>query len=269
MFGVCRGRQRDAAWPAGEDASAPSYSLARTDGGSLALVSKRLCLIAIAIHASPHDPIVIAANRDEFYDRPTRPLHIWGDDPNIAGGRDLRAGGTWLAVTRDGRFAAATNIRGNDGPPNARSRGALVGDFVRSNLPPLDYAQRINPNDYAGFHLLAGDRDSVAHISTDTPARLLDDGIFALSNAPGSIDWPKIVLAREAMSRALEGDVINDLLHFLTTPRGGPIEEEVFVALPERGYGTRSSTVVVMSHDEIVMMERSHPSEDVVSLTLR
>jgi len=229
-----------------------------------------LCLIAIAVHASPRYPIVIAANRDEFYERPTRPLHIWDDDPNIAGGRDLRAGGTWLAVTRDGRFAAVTNIRGNDGPPNARSRGALVGDFVRSNVAPLAYTQSIRPNDYAGFHLLAGDRESVAHVSTDAPARLLDDGIFAVSNAPGSVDWPKIILAREAMSRALEGDdLVDDLLRFLTTPRGGPIEEEVFVALPDRDYGTRSSTVVVMTVSETRIREVSHPSGDVVTLTLR
>ena len=235
-----------------------------------ALVSSRLCLIAIAVHASPRYPIVIAANRDEFYERPTRPLHIWDDDPNIAGGRDLRAGGTWLAVTRDGRFAAVTNIRGNDGPPNARSRGALVGDFVRSNVAPLAYTQSIRPNDYAGFHLLAGDRESVAHVSTDAPARLLDDGIFAVSNAPGSVDWPKIILAREAMSRALEGDdLVDDLLRFLTTPRGGPIEEEVFVALPDRDYGTRSSTVVVMTVSETRIREVSHPSGDVVTLTLR
>ncbi|MBV8546417.1 MAG: NRDE family protein [Acidobacteria bacterium] len=228
-----------------------------------------MCLIAIAVHASPRYPIVIAANRDEFYERPTRPLHIWDDDPNIAGGRDLRAGGTWLAVTRDGRFAAVTNIRGNDGPPNARSRGALVGDFVRSNLPPLAYAQSIRPADYAGFHLLAGDRESVAHISTDTPARLLDDGIFAVSNAPGSIDWPKIVLARDAMSRGLEaGDIVNDLLRFLTTPRGGPIEEEIFVAVPDRGYGTRSSTVIVMTNDEIVMKEISHPSGEIAMIRI-
>jgi len=224
-----------------------------------------MCLIAIAVHASPRYPIVIAANRDEFYDRPTRPLHVWNDDPNVAGGRDLRAGGTWLAVTRDGRFAAVTNIRGNDGPPNARSRGALVGDFVRSKIPPLAYAQRIRADDYAGFHLLAGDRESVAHVASDFPARLLDYGIFAVSNAAAAIDWPKIVLARNAMSRALKGDdVVNDLLRFLTTPRGGPIEEEVFVALPDRDYGTRSSTVVAMKNDAIVMKEISHPSGDVI-----
>ncbi|MEA2344249.1 MAG: hypothetical protein QOF63_2418 [Thermoanaerobaculia bacterium] len=229
-----------------------------------------MCLIAIAVHASPRYPIVIAANRDEFYDRPTRPLHIWDDDPNIAGGRDLRAGGTWLAITRDGRFAAVTNIRGNDGPPNARSRGALVGDFVRSNIAPLAYLQSIRAEDYAGFHLLTGDRDSVAHVSTDTPARLLDDGIYAISNAPAAIDWPKIILAREAMSSALEGDdVVDDLLHFLTTPRGGPIEAEVFVALRDRGYGTRSSTVVVMTNDEIVVKEIRHPSSEIAAMSSR
>jgi uncharacterized protein with NRDE domain len=228
-----------------------------------------MCLIAIAVHASPRYPIVIAANRDEFYDRPTRPLHIWDDDPNVAGGRDLRAGGTWLAVTRDGRFAAVTNIRGNDGPPNAPSRGALVGDFVRSNIPPLKYVESIRADDYAGFHLLAGDRESVAHISTDTPARYLEDGVFAVSNAPAAIDWPKILLAREAMSRALKGEVINDLLRFLTTPLGGPIEEEVFVSLPEHGYGTRSSTVVVMSEAEIVMKEMSQPSREPVTMISR
>jgi uncharacterized protein with NRDE domain len=228
-----------------------------------------MCLIAIAIHASARYPIVIAANRDELYDRPTRPLHIWDDDPNIAGGRDLRAGGSWLAVTRDGRFAAVTNIRGLDEPPNPRSRGALVGDFVRSTIAPLDYAAGIRPEEYAGFHLIVGDRHNVAHVASDSPARLLVDGIFAVSNAPAAVDWPKIVLAREAMAAALNGDVVDDLMRFLTTPRGGPIEEEVFVSLPERGYGTRSSTVVVMTEQAIVMKETSHPSGEVVSTISR
>ena len=213
---------------------------------------------------------MIAANRDEFYDRPTRSLHIWDDDPNVAGGRDLRAGGTWLAVTRDGRFAAVTNIRGNDGPPDARSRGALVGDFVRSKIPPLAYVESIRAEDYAGFNLLAGDRESVAHAASDVPARLLGDGIFAVSNAASAIDWPKIILAREAMSHALKGDdVVDDLLHFLTRPRGGPIEEEVFVALPDRGYGTRSSTVIAMTNDTIVTKEISHPRRTQIDTSTR
>ena len=225
-----------------------------------------MCLIAIAVHAAERWPIVIAANRDEFYDRPTHPLHFWDDDPNIAGGRDLRAGGSWLAVTRYGRFAAVTNIRGIDEAPNPRSRGELVGNFIRSQTSPLVYAESIRPEEYAGFHLLVGDRQTVAHVASDAPAHLLDDGIFAVSNAPAAIDWPKIVIAREAMARALEGGLIDDLMRFLTTPLGGPIEEEVFVSLSERGYGTRSSTVVVMTKEEIVMREMTHPSGEVIAM---
>jgi uncharacterized protein with NRDE domain len=225
-----------------------------------------MCLIAIAVRASRPYPIVIAANRDEFYDRPTRQLHRWDDAPDIAGGRDLRAGGSWLAVTREGRFAAVTNIRGIDAP-NPRSRGELVGGFVRSSLDPLDYAQQVEPNDYAGFHLITGDRTRVAHVASDVAASLLPDGIFAVSNARASIDWPKIALAREAMAAALNGEQLtNDLMRFLTTTRGGPIEEEVFVSLPDRGYGTRSSTVIVMTENEITMREMTHPTGEVITL---
>ena len=229
-----------------------------------------MCLIAIAVHASPRYPIVIAANRDEFYDRPTRPLHIWDDDPNIAGGRDLRAGGSWLAVTRDGRFAAVTNIRGNDGPPNPRSRGALVGDFVRSNIAPLAYAQSIRPDEYAGFHLLAGDRESVAHIATDTSARLLADGIFAVSNAPAAIDWPKIILAREAMSRALEGD---DRRRSAALPDHSARRSDRRGSLRLAARARLRHAVIDRSRDDrrprSLIREMSHPSGEIVSLTLR
>jgi uncharacterized protein with NRDE domain len=128
------------------------------------------------------------------------------------------------------------------------------------------YAQSIRTEEFAGFHLLVGDRRTVAHVATDAPARLLDDGIFAVSNAPAAVDWPKIAIAREAMAKALEGQIADDLMRFLTTPRGGSIENEIFVSLPEHGYGTRSSTVVVMTGEEIVMREMSHPSREVVIL---
>jgi uncharacterized protein with NRDE domain len=230
-----------------------------------------MCLIAIAIHTSAHRPIVIAANRDEFYERPTRALHVWDDDTNVAGGRDLRAGGSWLAVTHEGRFAAVTNIRGID-VPDARSRGELVGNFVRSNLDPLDYAQQIRPDEYGGFHLIAGDRIRVAHVASDAPANLLPDGIFAVSNARAAIDWPKIALARDAMAEAVEkpaDQLIDELMRFLTTPRGKPVEEEVFVSLPDRSYGTRSSAVIVMTEDEIAIKEMTHPTREVIALNLR
>jgi len=207
-----------------------------------------MCLIAIAHNASKF-PLVIAANRDELYARPTRPAHAWEDDPRIIGGRDLRAGGSWLAARAGGRFAAVTNVRGvgredGEGGP---SRGLLVAHFVRGEVSPMAYAQSIRGSDYAGFHLIAGDRGEVVHCSN---AGVLGniDGLFAISNAPPGTHWPKVDLARDfledAISRHETADALaDDLLQFLSTSRGGPIEREVFVALPQ--YGTRSSTVIV------------------------
>ena len=229
-----------------------------------------MCLIAIAHRASERWPLVIAANRDEFYDRPARAAHWWDDAPEVFGGRDLRAGGSWLAVTRDGRFATVTNVRGFPEPADAPSRGALVGDFVRSREAPLEYARRIATSRYAGFHLVVGEAGGlVAHVSTDTPASVLPDGIFAVSNAPLAVDWPKIAFAREAMQNALSADdLAGTLIRFLTTPRGTPIESEVFVALPERGYGTRASTVVTVDKEGMTTFrERTHPDGREVAAT--
>lgn len=209
-----------------------------------------MCLIAVAHLASARWPLVIAANRDEFLDRPARAARAWDDAPDVVGGRDLRAGGSWLAVTRGGRFAMVTNVRGLPEPADAPSRGALVADFVRGDAKPLDYAQSVQRARYAGFHLVVGETGVVAHVASDAAARALEPGIFAVSNAPAAIDWPKIVYAREAMARALVSDNIEeDLMRFLTTPRGAAIESEVFVSIPEMRYGTRASTVVIASAD--------------------
>lgn len=209
-----------------------------------------MCLIAVAHLASERWPLVIAANRDEFFDRPARAAHAWGDAPDVIGGRDLQAGGSWLAVTRGGRFAMVTNVRGLPEPKDAPSRGALVADFVRGDAKPLDYAQNVQRARYAGFHLVVGETGVVVHVASDAAARALEPGIFAVSNAPAAIDWPKIVYAREAMARALAADNLEeDLMRFLTTPRGAPVESEVFVSIPEMRYGTRASTVVIASAD--------------------
>jgi uncharacterized protein with NRDE domain len=212
-----------------------------------------MCLIAIAHLASERWPLVIAANRDEFLDRPARAAHAWDDAPDVIGGRDLLAGGSWLAVTRSGRFAMVTNVRPS-GPaeagPYTTSRGALVADFVRGGVAPLEYAQSVERALYAGFHLVVGAPGIIAHVASDQEARVIEPGVFAVSNAPAAIDWPKIVYAREAMERALKSDDIEaELMRFLTTPRGAPIESEVFVSVPEMRYGTRASTIVIASAD--------------------
>jgi len=205
-----------------------------------------MCLIAIAHNASPKFPLVVAANRDEFYARPTRPAHVWEDDARIVGGRDLRAGGSWLALRRGGRFAAITNVRGMGRGEGGPSRGGLVADFVRGEATPMEYAKSIRGSDYAGFHLIVGE-DELVHASNSGVLGTID-GLFAISNAPPGEHWEKVDVARDFLAACVArnetaDDLANDILQFLGSSRGGPIEREVFVKSP--AYGTRSSTVIL------------------------
>jgi uncharacterized protein with NRDE domain len=233
-----------------------------------------VCLIALAWRMRADLPLVVAANRDEFYDRPTRAAHVWDDAPQVIGGRDLRAGGSWLAVARGGRFAAVTNIRYaqiESGP----ARGALVSDFIRGDEEPLAFLEHLaaRARDYAGFHLILSDRHSLAHYSNaDARPALLEPGLFGISNAPPGVEWPKVTLARDAVAAALAHDpetIATELLDFLSTPRGTAVEGEVFVSFPERGYGTRSSTVVIVNaRGEVLLRERNWPEGRAVALTV-
>jgi uncharacterized protein with NRDE domain len=229
-----------------------------------------MCLIVFAHAVSPRHPLILAANRDEDHQRPARAAHFWEDAPDVLGGRDLRAGGGWLAITTSGRWAAVTNLRGGAAPEHARSRGALVGDFVRGNESPRAYVDDVarHAAEYAGFHLLAGVvGGEVAHFSV-MPA-IVPHGIHAISNAPHGEVWPKSAAAMEVMDDAIalgyehaeqaEQAIIDHLLRFLTTPRGtGRIESEPFI-VGER-YGTRSSTVILASSEEIVFVEQNWKS---------
>jgi uncharacterized protein with NRDE domain len=234
-----------------------------------------MCLIAVAHRVSEAFPLVIAANRDEFYDRPALPAAPWKEDRRVVGGRDLRAGGSWLAVRDGGRFAAVTNIRGAkaDGP----SRGSLVSQFVLSDVAAMSFANDLDRHAYAGFHLIVGDGTTVAHVTNanDAPPSALPPGsIFAVSNGVPGEDWPKVELARDAMANVLapsprvrgEGPrsggegrhsrIPELLLDFLTTRRGGPLEQEVFVV--STAYGTRSSTVITVDGNGVVdVVERT------------
>ncbi len=219
-----------------------------------------MCLIAIALHASKY-PLVIAANRDEDYDRPTLPAHFWTDSPNILGGRDALHGGSWLAVTRSGRFAAVTNLRGSVRDAQKRSRGELVSDFVRDDTDPSSYVDQVSRRaaEYAGFHLVAGVRDEVVLLSGAVSK--LGDGVRSLSNAPAGIRWPKVDIAemelRKLLSIASADDLVAATLQFLSRRLGtNRAESEVFIA-GER-YGTRSSSAIVMSDEEVVFAEQSY-----------
>ena len=218
-----------------------------------------MCLIAVSIRTGAF-PLVIAANRDEDYDRPTLPAAFWSDAPGILGGRDALRGGSWLAVTPGRRFAAVTNLRGSARDAGKRSRGELVSGFVRGNASPEQYVTDIaaRGGEYAGFHFLAGVEDQVVQLSGEVTT--LSGGVHALSNAPAGERWPKVDAAETEVARLVQIDdaeqLIDAILDFLSWSRGtNRPESEVFVK-GER-YGTRSSTAIVMGDDAVHFAEQS------------
>lgn len=223
-----------------------------------------MCLFALAHRASKRFPLVIAANRDEDYGRPTLEAGFWDDAPGIVGGRDALHGGSWLAIDRHGRFAAVTNLRGSYGVTGKLSRGNLVRDFVAGSEGPLEYAQRLEAkkDEYAGFHLVTGIAVRDAALLSGTAA-LLEPGVHALSNAEPGVRWPKVEKAEAEMSRLLTiedaGDLCGELMTLLTTPAADPPADptrEIFIAGEQ--YGTRSSTVIVVDRDgETLFVEES------------
>jgi uncharacterized protein with NRDE domain len=209
-------------------------------------------LIAIAHRVSERYPFILAANRDEDYERPSREAHWWEDAPFVFGGRDVVHGGSWLAITNTARFAAVTNLRG--AVPRPRSRGALVRDFVTTGTLPDDTSE------YSGFHLLAGQAGGKIEHLTHESRTTLSPGIHSISNAPLGEEWPKTTLAIEEMQSVLDlddpGTMLVALMHFLTASRNtGRVESEVFIAGDR--YGTRASTVIIAGEREIVFAEQT------------
>ena len=235
-----------------------------------------MCLILLAWQAHPSYPLVIAANRDEFFARPTSSAAFWDGDANILAGRDLSAGGTWMGITRQGRFAALTNFRepGNN-QPDAPSRGQLVSDFLAEAVPTADYLEELSQRSAAfnGFNLLCGDLTTgLWHFSNRTegskPHRLAG-GIYGLSNHLLDTPWPKVAQGKSNLAMALaalpQDTPLFELLRDANIhgddrlPRTGvSLEWErvlsaAFVRTPN--YGTRSSTVVTIDGGDFVSFD--------------
>lgn len=219
-----------------------------------------MCLIVLAHRVSDRYPLIIAANRDEDHERPTRAADFWEDAPRVVGGRDELQGGSWLAVHCDGRFAAVTNVRG--AMRKSWSRGALVREFVTTTIPIEEFAQKVvyNGEHYAGFHLLAGEVGGRLAYITASEYTFLEPGIHALSNAPPGEKWPKELVAAEFLANALETATVEELMRFLRT-------DDVFVK-GER-YGTRASTVVIASSIGIEFYEQNYSANGVRSGDIR
>lgn len=239
-----------------------------------------MCLIVFAWHVVPGLPLIAAANRDEFDARPSAPAQWWADFPEVYAGRDLDKAGTWMGVTRTGRFAAVTNFRSaepsNDAPC---SRGKLVADFLTGAMTSDVYLQQIehSASDYNGFNLLFGDRHQLIWYSNRAQhdprnGRPIQPGIYGQSNAHLDTPWPKVVRTKAEFASLLCQCASEEAFFEMLTdtrpttdcrlPKTGlPIELEralSAVCIDTKGYGTRVSTVVQLDgHDGASLVERT------------
>jgi uncharacterized protein with NRDE domain len=200
-----------------------------------------MCLAALALAAHPRFPLVIAANRDEFFARPAAPMAWWtAGGAEVLAGRDLSAGGTWFGLTRAGRLALLTNVREPGRQiPDAPSRGALVLDWLRATGDAPTFARHLAAG-YNGFNLITADLAS-GHwhcLSNRAPAPLaLGPGLHAISNAALDTPWPKTVGLRAALAEALQASTSAEqlgecLLAALADATPAPDD-----ALPDTGVG--------------------------------
>jgi uncharacterized protein with NRDE domain len=239
-----------------------------------------MCLIVFAWRAHPRYRLVLAANRDEYLDRPSAPLDYWDAKPDVLGGRDIEKGGSWLATNIDGRWAAVTNFRdGRPMAPSPLSRGHLVSNYVASDGSAMDYAANLaRPlTRYPGCNLLIGDTRSLFYASNrherraDATVAALSPGIHGLSNHLLNTPWPKVERSKQTMRELVKANSIHlaDALFQLLSDRTEASDDE----LPETGissdrermlsapfivsdgYGTRASTVLLMDNDGTVVMQ--------------
>lgn len=236
-----------------------------------------MCLILLGIDACPGFPLILAANRDEYYSRPTAPMAFWEHGPPILAGKDLEAGGTWMGIGKDGRFAALTNYRDMAAiKKGAPSRGQIIPDMLGSDLPVPGFLEDLDrgAGAFNGFNLIAGKgRHLYWYSNVDRRVVKLSAGIHGLSNHLMDTPWPKVARGKEKLARCIETDPLNDQAFFdllLDSCRPGDenlpdtgigLEWErllspLFIQSPT--YGTRSATLMRVTDDgKILVTERT------------
>ncbi|MCX5841528.1 MAG: NRDE family protein [Deltaproteobacteria bacterium] len=235
-----------------------------------------MCLILLSYKMHPFYPLVLAANRYEFYYRPTLSAHFWEDRPDVLAGKDLKEGGTWLGVTKKGRMAALTNYRDPFSLKlNAPSRGWLIKDFLCGQEAPDLYLERLagQADRYNGFSLILGDPSRLYYFSNRNGLALLSPGLYGLSNRLLDTAWPKVQRGKENLSSLLsqrERPAPEDLFALLAD-QSKPDDDElpdtgigwewerilssIFISSPV--YGTRSSSLLMIDRrHRITFMER-------------
>ncbi len=228
-----------------------------------------MCLIALSYNQHPRYKLILAANRDEFYERPTRAAGFWEEEgyPEILAGKDLKAGGTWMGVHKDGRWGALTNYRDpsmlKDEPP---SRGALVINYLKERTGAQHYLWSIREESagYNGFNLLLGDENGVYHYSNvEDEIHVLNEGIHGLSNALLDTSWPKLDRAKKDLETTIRSDFeTGDLFQILINDTRAPEDQLPETGIPKEWekavspifiktdkYGTRCSTLLLIDRE--------------------
>ena len=227
-----------------------------------------MCLLLIAVRAVPGKPLLLLGNRDEFRARASAAAAPWPEDPRIVGGRDLVAGGGWLALRTDGRHAAVTNVRTGLPATAPNSRGWLVRDFVLGDAEPCDFLEGVHADveSYGAFNLVVGDRDETwAYGTADAAPRVLEPGVHVISNGRIGVHWPKTERLQQRFAESIASSGADDarLLDLLLDQ-----EQPADAALPDTGvgielerllapvfvrgsahYGTRASTLAYARDD--------------------
>ncbi|MBW2514403.1 MAG: NRDE family protein [Deltaproteobacteria bacterium] len=241
-----------------------------------------MCLIVFAYRSVPGYRLILAANRDEFYNRPTRPLACWDDASGILAGRDIKAGGTWLGITRAGRIAAITNYREvTSNREDAPSRGDLVRDFLIGNSTPQDYLKTVRDKGqaYNGFNLIVGDTNDLLYFSNKNEnIRYIRPGVHGLSNHLLDTPWPKVIQGTSRFYSWMneKKDFSTEDIFTLLADPSTPSDEE----LPNTGvglewerilspifitsdiYGTRCSSIILWTYaGQITFLERTYDKQ--------
>lgn len=238
-----------------------------------------MCLISIQLSQHASYKLVLVANRDEQYDRPSLPAHFWPDYPDLLAGKDLSARGTWLGITKQGRIAAVTNsyLMTTQESDQKLSRGNLVMDYLTGSIGPEDYLNQVRQQrtDYNGFNLIVGSSDGLHHYNNILDEySILQTGNHAVSNATLDTPWPKVTLTKAAMAELASSSELDEEAIFRIMADRTPPPDDQLPDLPldlpilravsanfiqtER-YGTRSTTLILIDHsDRVTFVERSY-----------
>ena len=226
-----------------------------------------MCLILLAYDGHSPRPLVVAANRDEFYARPAHPARYWDGAPEVFGGRDLEAGGTWLAVSTGGRFAALTNYTDFDLPVSpAASRGDLTRRFLEGGQSALSYAEALDGARYQGFNLIVFDGADLVYASNRTgDVRRLETGVYGLTNTWLGDEWPKTKRGTAALARIAATADADAVLELMVEESEGYLADGHEIESARRAtpaflrgeeYGTRASTSVIFEDGRIDFVEQ-------------